>query len=361
MFDVFILITLSIYTLYIFFIISGLFKHKIINYSNNIDLPKISIVIAIRNEEENLPFLLKDLVKQNYPINKFEIIIVNDRSTDKSTEILERASKDYNYIKHIYIKNKSLKMTSKKNALHQGILNSSGEIILSSDGDCRIKKDWVFNMVNSTLKFNGISIGFSKVIAFTLFEKYQLIDFLGIITVNAGAAGWGQFWSGTGQNLAFFKKDYEKINGFEPVKNEISGDDMYLVQAITKLKTGFININPDSFVKTKALKTIKEFINQRARWSSNSKKNIKNKPFFLFLLSTFLINTLILFLFITNKNWFFIFFIKSCLDGFVLFLGGKLFDTKIYLPSFIIWALLQPIYIPLISIMGLKNKFVWKP
>ena len=139
-------------------------------------------------------------------------------------------------------------------------------------------------MVKSTIKSKGITVGFSKVSGNSFFSQYQLIDFLAIVTANAGAFGWGKYWSGTGQNLAYLKSDYTKINGFNIVRNEISGDDMYLVQAISRLKKGYIHIDPNSHVKTKAMNSIKEFINQRIRWSSNSKSNFKNAPiFFMFL------------------------------------------------------------------------------
>ena len=356
-----ILLFIIIYGFFILFIISGLFKHKILDYFPESEFASVSVIIAARNEEENLPLLIEDLSKQDYPLDKLEIIIINDRSTDTTSKILHEATKNYFFIKQIEITEKSLKMTPKKYALNKGILNARGEIIISTDADCRVGNSWVLSMANSTLKSKGVSIGFSKVESSTIFEKYQCIDFLGIITSNAGACGWGKFWSGTGQNISYFKKDFEKINGFEPVKNEISGDDMYLVQAISKIKTGVVNVDPKSFVTTKPMKTLHSFINQRIRWASNSKKNFKNNNlFFSFLLSAFLSNTLILFSIMTNKIWVYPFIIKAILEGLVLFLGSRLFNTKIDFFTYIIWSLIQPIYIPFISIMGLRNKFNWK-
>ena len=362
MLDIFLSISVLLYFIFILFIISGLFKHTIINSSIKTNLPNVSVVVAARNEQENLPDLLTDFINQNYPKDKIEFIIVDDRSTDKTPEILKEITKKHKFIKQIKLTKKSPHMTPKKHALNEGIKNSTGEIIISTDADCRVGKNWVLSMTKGTLKTKGITIGFSKINAITNFDKYQLFDFLGIITANAGASGWGYFWSGTGQNLAYFKEDYEKINGFEPVKNEISGDDMYLVQSISKLKKGFFNIDPQSYVTTMPRKTLKGFINQRIRWASNSKKNIfTNKLFFLFLLSSFLINTLILLSIFFNTTWVNIFFIKSILEGLTIFLGAKLFNTKIKLLTFITWAIIQPFYIPYISIMGLQNKFTWKP
>ena len=84
-----------LYLAFIGFFISGLFKHNKLAISNIEDIPFISVVIAARNEESNLPFLIEDLINQEYPINKFEIIIINDRSTDSTYSILKNAQKNY--------------------------------------------------------------------------------------------------------------------------------------------------------------------------------------------------------------------------------------------------------------------------
>ena len=102
------------YLAFIVFLISGLFRHNTLAISNVKTLPFISIIIAARNEEDNLPFLIEDLVNQEYPLDKFEIIIINDRSSDSTPAILNNAAKNYSLIKIINIENKSESMTPKK-------------------------------------------------------------------------------------------------------------------------------------------------------------------------------------------------------------------------------------------------------
>ena len=77
----------GVYLAFILFIISGLFKHSILPISSSNRLPSISVVIAARNEEKHLPNLIQDLMKQEYPLDKLEAIIVDDRSTDLTPEI----------------------------------------------------------------------------------------------------------------------------------------------------------------------------------------------------------------------------------------------------------------------------------
>ncbi|MBT5782150.1 MAG: glycosyltransferase, partial [Candidatus Marinimicrobia bacterium] len=182
-------ISVVLYFLFIIFIISGLFKHESPNISSSKDLPMVSVVIAARNEDSNLPDLIYDLVNQEYPLDKLEVIFVNDRSTDLTNRILNEASDNYSFIKQIVIEELSAEMTPKKYALTKGIESANGEIIISTDADCRVGKLWVSSMTSDVIKSNGISIGFSKISDKSFFDQYQKIDFLGIISANAGAGG----------------------------------------------------------------------------------------------------------------------------------------------------------------------------
>ena len=121
----YLLLTFTIsYLLFTVFIISGLFKHNILPISNSVTLPFVSIIIAARNEETNLPPLINDLIKQEYPLGKFEIIIVNDRSNDSTQKILDEVSENYSFIKNIKIDKISKEMTPKKHAIDLGIKES---------------------------------------------------------------------------------------------------------------------------------------------------------------------------------------------------------------------------------------------
>ncbi len=358
------LLVSAIYLCYVIFIISGLFRHKKLIIESQINSPSVSVVIAARNEELNLPYIIQDLIAQEYPLNKLEVIFIDDRSTDSTNQILKKACDDYGFIKYIQIKNLNEGMTPKKNALSKGIEIASGEIIISTDADCRVGKFWVSSMAYSVKNKDCITIGYSEIDENqkSIFELYQKLDFFGIIIANAGAAGWNCFWSGTGQNLAYFKKDYLAIDGFEKVKDRISGDDMHLVQSISKIKKGYMHIDPNSFTKTRSLSSIRDFINQRIRWSSNAKSNLKDNPFFFgFLLTSFSINVIILLTIFLENPLIYIYLLKFISDGIIIYLGSKLFERKIYPLIYCLWAIIQPVYIPIIGLLGIKEKFTWKP
>ena len=356
-------ICLLFYVGFMVLMISGLFKHTNLKIKSSETLPSVSVVVAARNEESHIPFLIKDLISQEYPLDKLEVIIVNDRSTDDTAVILDDASNNYAFIKIITIDQVSKGMTPKKGALTKGIEAAFGEIIVLTDADCRVGKLWVSSMAYSVMSKESISIGFSEINPQheSFFHRYQKIDFLSIIVANAGFSGWGLFWSGTGQNLAFFKKDFEKVGGFEKVKDRVSGDDMYLVQSISKLKPAILHIDPNSFVKTSAMKSVNDFFNQRIRWSSNAKLTLENEPlFFGFLLTTISFNLLIIGSLLIGNAWIGLMAIKIVFDGLAIFLGSKLFNRTMDLPAYCLWSILQPIYIPLIGFLGIRGRFTWK-
>ncbi|SVB42722.1 uncharacterized protein METZ01_LOCUS195576 [marine metagenome] len=359
--DLFLLLGTSIYFCFVVIIFSGLlFRKKIINTDSN--LPLISVVIAARNEEKNITYLLNDLVNQSIDKNYLEILIANDRSSDRTGKIIDQFAIDYSFIKSIHIDNKH-DMTPKKYALTQAINSSSGEIIIATDADCRVSEDWVKSMGLLVQQTGKIVIGYSKIESSnTLINEFQKIDFLGIMAANGGLLTYGISCSGSGQNLAYKKDDFYKINGFEPVKNQISGDDMYMVQAISSLKGAIFNYDPNSFVSTLPKKSIKGYLNQRIRWSSNSKSTLRTNPlFFGFLLSAFLANSCILYSIISfSRLSIFLITIKFFLEALVIFIGSRLFLTTVSSIAYIIWNLAQPIYIPIIGISGLIGKYSWK-
>jgi len=357
--------SLGIYILFVLFFITGLKRIPSTNTDQHeISWPSVSIVIAARNEEENLPFLIQDLNQLEYPTDKLEIIIVNDRSADNTWSLIQRAESQNECITGISV-DRLENMTPKKHALSKGIESSSGDIILSTDADCRLPTRWIKSMVSLINEDNGVIIGASSIQADSSFAHYQLVDFLALVSANAGASGWGFSWSGTGQNIAYKRSCFNDINGFEPVKDRISGDDVYLVQSIGKKYGCQFNADPQSFVLTRPTGSIFQFVNQRIRWSSNSRFAAQVDLFFLFfLLNAFALNTSLLFslffpLFYTILP--IIFAIKFFGDALVIYSGASILRVSFPSIMLILWSLIQPIYIPIVGLGGLIGKFSWKP
>ena len=160
--ELFLLFGAGSYFCFIVIIISGLLFRQNTQTNTKKTVPFTSVVIAARNEEHNLPSLLKDLVNQTIDKNNFEVIISNDRSEDKTGEIINKYSTKYEFIKGIHIKEK-FDMAPKKHALEKAINSSRGEIILSTDADCRVTNSWAQSMAALVNNTDKVVIGYSEV------------------------------------------------------------------------------------------------------------------------------------------------------------------------------------------------------
>lgn len=358
--------SLGIYILFVLFFLTGLRRIKA-KEKNITSWPTVAIVIAARNEETNLPNIFQDLAQLDYPKELLDIVIVDDRSTDNTWSLIKHFSDQHAHIHGVLIKEKSPAMTPKKYALTTAIEQSRGEYILSTDADCRIPQSWVKSMVKLLEEGVGITVGSSTIESskYSSFIHYQLVDFLALVTANAGAMGWDFYWTGSGQNLAYKRKLFEEIDGFHPVRDRISGDDIYLVQSIGKKYGCTFNPDPGSFIKTSPSSSIRQFISQRIRWSSNSRFAAKTDLFFLlFLFNAFLMNSTILVGIFTPQLYSIlpmVFGLKFVSDALVIFSGAAKLHLTFPSIIFILWSILQPFYIPFIGLAGLVGRFKWKP
>jgi len=363
------IITIGIFTLYALYMLYFLTGLRLLKQQSLILTtiePIVSVIIAARNEEDNIGNLLEDLIVQSYPQKKLEIIISDDRSTDRTGEIIDNFTTKYDYISCVKIKNISKKMTPKKNAITKAIEISKGDIIISTDADCRVDENWVKSIVQIFDEKTGVVIGYSKIDtdSGTFFNDYQSVDFLALMSANAGTLGWDNPWTGSGQNIAFRRSLFDKIDGFNPVADQVSGDDFFLVQAISNISKARYNANPDGFVTTKPMNSVRTFISQRIRWASNTRKLFNSNFFFLlFLFMNLFVNTIILCGLFYKPYWQYIPMLlgtKFLFDSLVLFYGSSLFKTPLNIGTYVFWSITQPIYTPVLAIFSMVGKFRWK-
>jgi len=351
------------YFLFVISMILGLRKAKPVHPSNT--LPKVSVIVAARNEAHNLPDLLEDLLAQNYA-GEYTCIIADDRSIDDTWNIIHKFSKAHPQFTTVRIVEESSEMTGKKNALTQCIKHTTASILIETDADCRMGPDWVSSMVSAFDDKTGIVIGFSSIRGKSLFARYQALDFLGIMMTNAGMMEYGKAWSGSGQNLAFKREHFTSIGGFNGDPNQSIGDDFYLVQKIGKLtgvKAKFSWI-PQSFVTTAPSDSAANFYRQRKRWASDSRGlHLKDPLFFAFLASAFVLSTAMLLQLLSlqiTPLFAVVVAIKFCIEFIILLMGLRKLHRILDILVFPLWFLFQLVYIPVMGISGLMGKVPWK-
>lgn len=252
------------YVIFLLKIYRGLPPGKNFNISTD-PVTFVSVVIACCNEEKNLPVILDCLALQNYPENLFEVFIVNDNSTDRTFEIAET----FNGISNVYVLNNNGR--GKKQALRTGILAAKGRLIIATDADCTMGKNWIrtisafYEMNQADLIICPVQLESSP----GFFRRFQELEFIGLQGITAGSALSDNATMCNGANLSFTREAY--LNHSGDLHDEInSGDDIFLLQSLKKDRRYRILWleSPDAMVTTDSQPAPGSFLNQRSRWIS---------------------------------------------------------------------------------------------
>ena len=269
-----VLIFTALYLICIAAFTFGLFNLKERFHSiNKNNLVKVSVLIAARNEEKNIEKLLESLKKQSFPKELFEVIIVNDHSTDNTDEIIN----DFiNKNKELDVKLLKAEKKGKKHAISQALHTAINELVIVTDADCVLNDLWIESIVGfyQEEKCKMILAPVLLSPAENLFEKMQVLEHLSLIGSTAGSASIGFPVMCNGANMAYERKAALEVEKFRKDFDIPSGDDMFLLEQFVKCY-GHNNVkfllSKSAVVKTKTCKTIKDFFRQRRRWVSKTK------------------------------------------------------------------------------------------
>ena len=241
---------------------------------------RITVVIPVRNEAGNIENLLHDLAQQTYPY--FEVIVADDSSTDNTLAIVEA----YAYAAPFALRPLPLAdertASPKKRAITQSIALATGELIVTTDGDCRVGPNWLATLAAFYEKTGAKLI--SGPVTFTpektLSDGIQTVEFASLIGTGACTMALGYPTMCNGANLCYEKKVFVELGGFAGVDHLASGDDEFLMH---KVATSYpVSRHPvgqhpvgvqflksaDAIVRTKSHRSWRAFYNQRKRWAS---------------------------------------------------------------------------------------------
>ncbi len=329
---------------------------------------KVTIIIAARNEEDKIALTINDVLKQSYPVNLFELIVVDDHSTDRTADIVNSYSDGR--VKLIKLNESEPLNSYKKKAIAEAIKDASGELIITTDADCRMGKNWLETIVSYYEK-NDYKLISSPVAFFeekNSFEELQTLEFLFLI--GLGAAGIGNKIPSTcnGANLCYRKDVFLELGGFKGIDDLASGDDELLLHKIASAYPNSIGFckSYDAVVFTHAKENLKEFIQQRKRWASKSVK-YKDKRIVVLAVAVWLFN-LSFVLNLIGGMFVPVLLNVFCLQFFIKFFTEMYFLERItsfarrkrlliFLP---VLTVIHVIYFIYIGIAGNSGKYNWK-
>ena len=334
--------------------------------------PFVSVVIAARNEAGFIEECLRGLAGQTYPADRYEVLVVDDGSTDETTQVVARFAAACSNVRSIEVTDAFRHMAAKKRPLSEGIRSARGRVILTTDADCSVPDTWISGMVSQLETGADVVIGFSQVRnageRLTAAERLQAFDFLALMSASAGAANMGMPLAASGQNLGYRKALFESVNGFEKIAHCPSGDDVLLLQLFRRAGARIaFSDHPHTFVCTRRAESMAGFWTQRRRWASNARcMAALNPAFFVYLANVFLINLLIPSGIILGAVETAVGLPLACLavktlaDLGVVWRGARRFGRTDLLPVLPAWELLQMPYTVLVGLFGSFGSFVWK-
>ena len=264
-----IIVVILILTVFCTLILVSLHRVDRKNISSTEYLP-ISVIISAKDEEKNIKKLVDSLSSLNYPKNNFEIIIVDDNSTDNTLNELINYNNNKNHFKIVELKPTGQK--GKRDALAFGIQQAQYPFILITDADCQPETNWLKEYSNKFQSGYDILFGIAPFYQNkTLVNKISCFENLRSSLLGFTMAVLGIPYTASARNLGFTKSAFNKIGGYSKTKNTLSGDDdLLLREAIIKnLKIGTVT-EQGSYVFSDTKKTFLEYFLQKARHTQTS-------------------------------------------------------------------------------------------
>lgn len=236
------------------------------------DLPPVSVIIAARNESENLFKFLPFILEQDYP--NFEVIIVNHQSIDDSKYILNAYAQQYPQLKIIEIERSKHIKFGKKLPLTLGIKGASHEHLVFTDADCKPASNlWLRSMAARFNEKKQIVIGYGPLKKKKGFvNRIIRFDTAWIAMSYFSMAKAGMPYMGIGRNMAYTKSVFNSVDGFKSHYGLASGDDDLFIQDAARKGNYTINIDENAYCISPAAKTLEEWAKQKSRHYTTSSK-----------------------------------------------------------------------------------------
>ncbi len=343
---------------------------------------KISVIIPARNEEENIAACINSILNQSYPKNLFEILIVDDHSTDNTAAIvLNYAAKNVKLISLKDFVGANTINSYKKKAIEIAIQQATGTLIVTTDADCIAPQNWLQTIAAFYQKTNAAFIVMPVVIApyssseglgVRFIKIFQSLDFMVLQGITAASVHKKFHSMCNGANLAYTKKAFNDVNGFKGIDTIASGDDMLLMHKIFKQNPDGVLFlkSKEVVVQTQPVQSIKAFFYQRIRWASKADKYEDKRIFFVLLLvylfNVFLLVLLIIAIFKNQLHSLFnirystfdililLLLLKTFVELYFLYPVATFFNKQLLLYWF---PLMQPFHILYTIVAGWLGKF----
>lgn len=355
-----------LYCLAIAFLIYGFTKVNAIDYIGIKPKTKFTIIVPFRNETENLPILLESLSKLNYPMELFEVTLVDD---DSEEVFSPEASGQCSVFSVRIIKNIRISNSPKKDAIVTAMQTVNTDWIITTDADCVVNENWLLTFDNY-IQLHDVAM-IAGAVSYdckdSFLHHFQQLDLASLQGATIGSFGINKGFMCNGANFAYTKSFFQELNGFEGNDGIASGDDVFLLQkAISKLpeKVHYLK-SQNNIVITKPLDDWKSLFYQRVRWASKTGSYQSTFGKGLGVL-VFIGNLGLIIGFgcwvlgvIPFQNIVLLFLLKFLVDTILIYKTNH-FLTKTKMQYLILSSLFYPFFSTSVALYSLFGKYEWK-
>jgi cellulose synthase/poly-beta-1,6-N-acetylglucosamine synthase-like glycosyltransferase len=356
--------------LYVLLILAYYFGWINIQYFNaqiKVEEPKnlFSILIPARNEAHVISKCLEDILKQNYPRELFEVIVINDYSTDETSLAVETFNNKYpeTKVRLMQMSDDRENRKHKKAAITFGIHHAINKYIILTDADCERGTEWL-NVLNQFIDQTKAKMVYAPVAfkAVNIFQKIQALEFAGLVGIGAAAIQLKNPNMCSAANLVFEKSVFDEVEGYKGYDGIASGDDEFLMHKVFKRYPNDVRFlrNENSIVFTSANTSLHELADQRRRWVSKSTK-YENRYITAILVGAYFFNASIIFNLIVNFEFGLIQLLaKTLAEGIFLWSVLSFFKKRKYLIFLPLAELFHIVYVIIIGIWANFGTYNWK-
>jgi biofilm PGA synthesis N-glycosyltransferase PgaC len=320
--------------------------------------PRITVLVPARNEAGRLPQLLAALAAQDYGEENFEVLVIDDHSTDGTAAIAG------SYAAPVRVHALALEMAGKKAAIAAGVEQARGSLIVTTDADCLPGSRWLSLLAATNAKQQSAFI--AAPVRYRdprgLCDIFQTLDFMTLQGITAASVTTGFHSMCNGANLAYEKTAFEAVDGFAGIDHLASGDDLLLMHKIAVRYPGRVHylLHRDAIVDTDPAPGWRAFWKQRVRWASKSAHYDDRRIFWALLgvygFNVFLLGLLLACFFLPSLwlSWIILIFLKTIVEIRFLLPVARFFGQQDLLKWFF---LLQPLHITYTVAVGLLSQF----
>ena len=292
---------------------------------DHIPVTPISVIVPARNEEANIHACLRSLLAQSYPSDLYEIIVVDDFSTDGTAASVSAVQDTrVRLLRMQDVPGMEAHTSSKKKAIARGVSMARNVLILTTDADCTCPPEWLRTMAACQSATQAVFLaapvryGEGK----GLLHAFETLDFMTLQGITIAAASNGMHVMSNGANLGYLKGAFDALGGFSGVDHIASGDDMLLQQKFMAAHPSRVTYctAPSAIVTTKGAGSWRAFIRQRIRWASKA-RHYKEPGLLFILVVVYLFNLLLLvmpFLYVIDTDylwiWLVLMFLKCLVE-----------------------------------------------